>query len=161
MFGKKEAKKIPRFRVGKGNPGLKAALFKLTSKPYLDIRIYRGYRQITRIVTPDKGMDTFTIDDIGTFVVPKGDELMTQYHDRNALYLCYNLANSKAGIPVESEKPTKFEFPALSPEEFQRYLESQTVADLLSETKKDTSWLWYLIIAAIVIFALLMIFGGF
>jgi len=30
-------------------------------------------------------------------------------------------------------------------------LEAQTVADLLSETEKDTKWIWYLLIGGIVL----------
>ena len=56
MFtSERKPKSIDRFRVGKGNPGIKAFMYRLLNKPYLDIRIFRGYKEITRIVTPDTG----------------------------------------------------------------------------------------------------------
>lgn len=159
LFGR-EAKKLNRFRVGKGNPGLKAAMYRMMNKTYLDIRIYRGYRLLTRIVTRDTGMSKFTVENVGTFLVPKGENLLRQYHDRHAIYLTYNRDTSAAGEAVEEEKATVFVYPPLSPEEFQVELEAQTVADLLSETQPNMGWVWYLVIAAVAVFGLLMIFGG-
>ena len=52
MFAsERKPKTIERFRVGKGNPALKAFIYRLLNKPYLDIKIFRGYKEITRIVT--------------------------------------------------------------------------------------------------------------
>jgi len=160
MFAKRKPKSIDRFRVGKGNPGIKAFLYRILNKPYLDIRIFRGYKEITRIVTPDTGMRQFTVEGIGTFVVPTGDNLLRQYYNKHCIYLNYNVQNSNPGVPVEYEKWTEYEYPPLSPEEFQVLLEAQTVADLLSETEKDMKWLWYLLIGGIVLVALIMLMGG-
>lgn len=159
-FFNREAKKINRFRVGKGSPGIRASMYRLTNKTYLDIRIYRGYRLLTRIVTRDTGMSRFTVENVGTFIVPKGDKLLKQYHDRHAVYLNYNKDTSAAGEPVEETEATTFNYPAITPEEFQIHLEAQTVADLLSETAPNMTWIWYLVGAAVLIFALLMVFGG-
>ena len=160
MFTKRKPKSIERFRVGKGSPGIKAFLYRILNKPYLDIRIFRGYKEITRIVTPDTGMRQFTVEGIGTFVVPTGDNLLRQYYNKHCIYLNYNIQNSNPGVPVECEKWTEYEYPPLSPEEFQVLLEAQTVADLLSETEKDTKWIWYLLIGGIVLVALIMLLGG-
>ncbi len=160
MFTKRKPKSIERFRVGKGNPGVKAFTYRILNKPYLDIRIFRGYKEITRIVTPDTGMRQFTVEDVGTFVVPTGDNLLRQYYNKHCIYLNYNIQNSNPGVPVEYEKWTEYEYPPLSPEEFQVLLEAQTVADLLSETEKDTKWIWYLLIGGIVLVALIMLLGG-
>lgn len=160
MFTKRKPKSIERFRVGKGSPGIKAFLYRILNKPYLDIRIFRGYKEITRIVTPDTGMRQFTVEGIGTFVVPTGDNLLRQYYNKYCIYLNYNIQNSNPGVPVECEKWTEYEYPPLSPEEFQVLLEAQTVADLLSETEKDTKWIWYLLIGGIVLVALIMLLGG-
>jgi len=160
MFGKRKPKSIDRFRVGKGSPALKAFAYRILNKPYLDIRIFRGYKEITRIVTPDTGMRQFTVEDVGTFVVPTGDNLLRQYYNRHCIYLNYNIQNSNPGVPVECEKWTEYEYPPLSPEEFQILLEAQTVADLLKETEKDTKWIWYLLIGGIVLVGLIMLFGG-
>ena len=151
---------MERFRVGKGNPAIKAFMYRLLNKPYLDIRIFRGYKEITRIVTPDTGMRQFSVENIGTFVVPTGDYLLKQYFNRHCIYLNYNIQNSNPGEPVEYEKWTQYEYPPLSPEEFQTLLEAQTVADLLSETEKDTKWIWYLLIGGIVLVGLIMLMGG-
>ena len=161
MFAtKRKAKTIERFRVGKGNPALKAFLYRLLNKPYLDIRIFRGYKEITRIVTQDTGMRMFSVEGVGTFIVPTGDNLLRQYYNKYCIYLNYNIQNSNPGVPVEYEKWTEYEYPPLSPEEFQVLLEAQTVADLLSETEKDTKWIWYLLIGGIVLVALIMLMGG-
>ena len=160
MFTKRKPKSIERFRVWKGNPGIKAFLYRILNKPYLDIRIFRGYKEITRIVTQDTGMRQFTVEGIGTFVVPTGDNLLRQYYNKHCIYLNYNIQNSNPGVPVECEKWTEYEYPPLSPEEFQVLLEAQTVADLLSETEKDTKWIWYLLIGGIVLVALIMLMGG-
>ena len=157
---KRKAKTIERFRVGKGNPALKAFMYRLLNKPYLDIRIFRGYKEITRIVTQDTGMRMFSVEGIGTFIVPTGDNLLKQYFNKHCIYLNYNIQNSNPGIPVECEKWTQYEYPPLSPEEFQVLLEAQTVADLLSETEKDTKWIWYLLIGGIVLVGLIMLMGG-
>ena len=160
MFWTRKPKSIDRFRIGKGSPALKAFWYRILNKPYLDIRIYRGYKEITRIVTPDTGMRQFTVEDVGTFVVPTGDNLLRQYYNKHCIYLNYNIQNSNPGVPVEYEKWTEYEYPPLSPEEFQVLLEAQTVADLLSETEKDTKWIWYLMIGGIVLVALIMLMGG-
>ena len=161
MFAsERKPKSIERFRVGKGNPGIKAFMYRLLNKPYLDIKIFRGYKEITRIVTPDTGMRQFSVENIGTFVVPTGDYLLKQYFNRHCIYLNYNIQNSNPGEPVECEKWTQYEYPPLSPEEFQVLLEAQTVADLLSETEKDTKWIWYLLIGGIVLVGLIMLMGG-
>ena len=160
MFAKRKPKSIERFRVGKGNPALKAFMYRLLNKPYLDIKIFRGYKEITRIVTPDTGMRQFSVENIGTFVVPTGDYLLKQYFNRHCIYLHYNIQNSNPGKPVECEKWTQYEYPPLSPEEFQVLLEAQTVADLLSETEKDMKWVWYLLIGGIVLVGLIMLMGG-
>ena len=160
MFAKRQPKSIERFRIGKGNPGIKAFAYRILNKPYLDIRIFRGYKEITRIVTPDTGMRQFTVEGIGTFVVPAGDNLLRQYYNKHCIYLNYNIQNSNPGVPVEYEKWTEYEYPPLSPEEFQVLLEAQTVADLLSETEKDTKWIWYLLIGGIVLVGLIMLMGG-
>lgn len=160
MFWTRKPKSIDRFRIGKGSPALKAFWYRLINKQYLDIRIYRGYKEITRIVTPDTGMRQFTVEDVGTFVVPTGDNLLRQYYNKHCIYLNYNIKNSNPGVPVEYEKWTEYEYPPLSPEEFQVLLEAQTVADLLSETEKDTKWIWYLMIGGIVLVALIMLMGG-
>ena len=161
MFAtKRKPKSIERFRVGKGSPALKAFIYRLLNTPYLDIKIFRGYKEITRIVTPDTGMRQFSVENIGTFVVPTGDYLLRQYFNRHCIYLHYNIQNSNPGEPVECEKWTEYEYPPLSPEEFQVLLEAQTVADLLSETEKDTKWIWYLLIGGIVLVGLIMLIGG-
>jgi len=160
MFATRKPKSIERFRIGKGSPALKAFWYRLINKPYLDIRIYRGYKEITRIVTPDTGMRQFTVEGVGTFVVPTGDNLLRQYYNKHCIYLNYNIQNSNPGVPVECEKWTEYEYPPLSPEEFQVLLEAQTVADLLSETEKDTKWIWYLLIGGIVLVGLIMLMGG-
>jgi len=161
MFAsQRKPKSIERFRVGKGNPGIKAFTYRLLNKPYLDIRIFRGYKEIARIVTPDTGMRQFSVEGIGTFVVPTGDYLLRQYFNRHCIYLNYNIQNSNPGEPVECEKWTQYEYPPLSPEEFQVLLEAQTVADLLSETEKDSKWIWYLLIGGIVLVGLIMLMGG-
>lgn len=160
MFLKRKPKSIDRFRIGKGSPALKAFWYRILNKQYLDIRIYRGYKEITRIVTPDTGMRQFTVEDVGTFVVPTGDNLLRQYYNKHCIYLNYNIQNSNPGVPVEYEKWTEYEYPPLSPEEFQVLLEAQTVADLLSETEKDTKWIWYLLVGGIVLVALIMLMGG-
>ena len=160
MFAKSKPKSIERFRVGKGSPALKAFTYRILNKPYLDIRIFRGYKEITRIVTPDTGMRQFTVEGVGTFVVPTGDNLLRQYYNKHCIYLNYNIQNSNPGVPVECEKWTEYEYPPLSPEEFQVLLEAQTVADLLSETEKDTKWIWYLLIGGIVLVGLIMLMGG-
>jgi hypothetical protein len=161
MFtSKRKPKSIDRFRVGKGSPTIKTFLYRLMNKPYLDIKIFRGYKEITRIVTPDTGMRQFSVEGIGTFVVPTGDYLLRQYFNKHCIYLNYNLQNSNPGEPVEAEKWTQYEYPPLSPEEFQVLLEAQTVADLLSETEKDTKWIWYLLIGGIVLVGLIMLMGG-
>ena len=160
MFWTRKPKSIERFRVGKGNPAVKAFWYRLINKPYLDIRIFRGYKEITRIVTQDTGMRQFTVENVGTFVVPTGDNLLRQYYNRHCIYLNYNIQNSNPGVPVECEKWTEYEYPPLTPEEFQILLEAQTVADLLKETEKDTKWIWYLLIGGIVLVALIMLMGG-
>lgn len=161
----KEPKKLNRFRVGGGFPGLRGAWYRLLNRQYLDIHIHRGYRLLTRIVTPDVGMLRFSVDDVGTFVVPAGADLLRQYHDRNALYLNYNIITSAAGVVVNDgdadHAVTSFQYPALSPSDFQAILESQTVADLLSDTQPNLTWIWILAGAAILIFAIIMVFGGF
>jgi hypothetical protein len=105
-------------------------------------------------------MRQFSVENIGTFVVPTGDYLLKQYFNRHCIYLHYNIQNSNPGEPVECEKWTQYEYPPLSPEEFQVLLEAQTVADLLSETEKDTKWIWYLLIGGIVLVGLIMLMGG-
>lgn len=161
MFtSERKPKSIDRFREGKGSPAIKTFLYRLMNKPYLDIKIFRGYKEITRIVTPDTGMRQFSVEGIGTFVVPTGDYLLRQYFNKHCIYLNYNLQNSNPGEPVEAEKWTQYEYPPLSPEEFQVLLEAQTVADLLSETQKDTKWIWYLLIGGIVLVGLIMLMGG-
>ena len=161
MFtSERKPKSIDRFRVGKGSPTIKTFLYRLLNKPYLDIKIFRGYKEITRIVTPDTGMRQFSVEGIGTFIVPTGDYLLRQYFNKHCIYLNYNLQNSNPGEPVEAEKWTQYEYPPLSPEEFQVLLEAQTVADLLSETEKDTKWIWYLLIGGIVLVGLIMLMGG-
>ena len=161
MFtSQRKPKSIERFREGKGTPAIKTFLYRLLNKPYLDIKIFRGYKEITRIVTPDTGMRQFSVEGIGTFVVPTGDYLLRQYFNKHCIYLNYNLQNSNPGEPVEAEKWTQYEYPPLSPEEFQVLLEAQTVADLLSETQKDTKWIWYLLIGGIVLVGLIMLMGG-
>ena len=161
MFAsQRKPKSIDRFREGKGSPAIKTFLYRLLNKPYLDIKIFRGYKEITRIVTPDTGMRQFSVEGIGTFVVPTGDYLLRQYFNKHCIYLNYNLQNSNPGEPVEAEKWTQYEYPPLSPEEFQVLLEAQTVADLLSETQKDTKWIWYLLIGGIVLVGLIMLMGG-
>lgn len=159
IFNRKAVKQN-RFRVNEGMPGIKAFMYRIRNKPYLDVRIYRGYREISRIVTPDNGMDTFTVEEIGTFIMPKGEQLLKQYHDKNAIYLCYNLNSCSAGIPVDAQNWTEYEYPPLQPAEFQNLLEAQTIADLLSETQKDLKWIWYLLIGGIIIFAIIMLLSG-
>jgi len=39
-------------------------------------------------------------------------------------------------------------------------VEAQTVADLLAETEKDLSWIWLLAGGAVLIFVLILLFGG-
>src|SRR5690606_41471151 len=119
MFGKRKPKSIERFRVGKGNPGIKAFLYRILNKPYLDIRIFRGYKEITRIVTPDTGMRQLTVEGVGTFVVPVGDNLLRQYYNRHGIYINYNIQNSNHDILVDYEKRTEYEYRPLSPEELQ------------------------------------------
>ena len=47
MFAsQRKPKSIERFRVGKGNPAVKAFMYRLLNKQYLDIRIFRGYKEI-------------------------------------------------------------------------------------------------------------------
>ena len=160
MFGTtRKPKELNRFRVGKGLPGLKAALYRLTNKSYLDIRIYRGYREITRIVTPDTGMRRFVVG-VGAFVMPNEEQMLRQLHDRHALYINYNINSSAPGEVTYDLEPIAFVYPPLSPDEFQTELEAQTVADLLSETEKDMSWIWMLAGGAVLIFILILLFGG-
>lgn len=159
IFNKK-AVKNPRYRVNQSMPGLKAALYKLTNRPYLDMRVYRGYRELCRIVTPDTGAETFTIEGIGTFIMPSGEALLKQYHDKNALYLTWNIASCSPGIPVEAEKWTQYEYPPLNPAEFQKLMEAQTVADLLSETGQNNNWIWYLLIGGLILFVAMMVLQG-
>src|SRR5690606_1015751 len=98
MFGTtRKPKELNRFRVGKGFPGLKAALYRMLNKSYLDIRIYRGYREITRIVTPDTGMRRFVVEGVGAFVMPNEEQMLRQLHDRHALYINYNINSSAPG----------------------------------------------------------------
>ena len=161
MFGKsRKPKELNRFRVGKGFPGLNAVMYRLMNKPYLDIRIFRGYRQITRIVTPDTGMRRFVVEGIGAFVMPNEDQMLRQLHDSHAYYINYNINSSAPGEITYDLEPVAFVYPPLSPAEFQIELEGQTVADLLAETEKDLSWLWLLAGGAVLIFVLILIFGG-
>lgn len=156
----RKAKELNRYRVGKGSPGLKAMLYRMLNKPYLDIRIYRGYREVTRIVTPDKGMRRFVVDGVGAFFMPNEEQMLRQLHDRYALYINYNINSSAPGQVTEELEPIAFTYPPLSPAEIQTELEAQTVADLLAETEKDNSWIWLLAGGAVLIFILILIFGG-
>ena len=161
MFGRsRKPKELNRFRVGKGSPGLKAVMYRMTNKSYLDIRIYRGYREVTRIVTPDAGMRRFVVDGVGAFVMPNEDQMLRQLHDRYALYINYNINSSAPGEVTDKLEPVAFVYPPLSPSEFQTELEAQTVADLLAETEKDMSWIWLLAGGAVLIFVLILLFGG-
>ncbi len=161
MFGTtRKPKELNRFRVGKGFPGLKAALYRMLNKSYLDIRIYRGYREITRIVTPDTGMRRFVVEGVGAFVMPNEEQMLRQLHNRHALYINYNINSSAPGEVTYDLEPIAFVYPPLSPDEFQTELEAQTVADLLAEIEKDMSWIWMLAGGAVLIFILILIFGG-
>jgi len=84
-------------------------------------------------------MRQFSVEGIGTFVVPTGDYLLRQYFNKHCIYLNYNLQNSNPGEPVEAEKWTQYEYPPLSPEEFQVLLEAQTVADYCRKHRKILS----------------------
>ena len=161
MFGMGNKKAVKdRFYVGKGYPGLRAAWYRLMNKSYLDIRIHRGYRRLTRIVTPDFGMDYFTLEGVGTFLLPTDEEMLRLYHDRNALYIDYNIDTSAPGEVVEFAKHTKINYPALSPKKFAAHLNQQTVVDLLSETQKDNTWLYLALGAIVIIVVVMMMFGG-
>lgn len=161
MFGTtRKPKELNRFRVGKGSPALKAVMYRMTNKSYLDIRIYRGYRQVTRIVTPDTGMRRFVVDEVGAFVMPNEKQMHHQLHDMHALYITYNVNSSAPAEISEEIEPVEFVYPPLSPAEFQTELEAQTVADLLAETEKDMSWIWLLAGGAVLIFVLILLFGG-
>ena len=71
MFGTtRKPKELNRFRVGKGFPWSQSGMYRMLNKSYLDIRIYRGYREVTRIVTPDTGMRRLSSRDVGAFVMP-------------------------------------------------------------------------------------------
>ena len=161
MFGRsRKPKELNRFRVGKGSPVLKAVMYRMMNKSYLDIRIYRGYREVTRIVTHDTGMRRFVVDGVGAFLMPNEDQMLRQLHDRHALYINYNINSSAPGEVTDELEPIAFVYPPLSPAEFQTELEAQTVADLLAETEKDNSWIWLLAGGAVLIFVIILLFGG-
>ncbi|WP_185962883.1 hypothetical protein, partial [Klebsiella pneumoniae] len=78
----------------------------------------------------------------------------------HALYIPYNINSSAPGEVTDDLEPVAFVYPPLSPAEFQAELEAQTVADLLAETEKDMSWIWLLAGGAVLIFVLILLFGG-
>ena len=85
--------------------------------------------------------------------------MLRQLHDRT-LYINYNINSSAPRAKVTYDlEPIAFVYPPLSPE-FQTELEAQTVADLLAETEKDMSWIWMLAGGAVLIFILILLFGG-
>ncbi len=160
IFSKNKPKKALRFRVGKGNAAMNAAFYKTINRAYLDIRIFRGYKMVTRIVTEDTGADCFTVEDVGTFMLPNSEEAQTTLYDRHANYLFYVLDSSKPGEIVDNKEWSTFEFPPISPKEFQIIKEGQTVSDLLAENQKDTGWIIWLLFGVIALVGVMILLGG-
>lgn len=160
ILNQRKPKKTMRFRVGKGNAAMKAAFYKTINRPYLDIRIFRGYKMITRIVTEDTGADCFTVEDVGTFMLPNSEEAKTTLHDSHANYLFYVVDSSKPGEIVDDKEWSTFEFPPISAKEFQAVKEGQTVSDLLAENEKDTGWINWLLFGVIALVGVMILLGG-
>lgn len=149
------------FKLNDNYAGIKEFIYKMTGKAYFDMRFYRGYKQIGRIITPDTGFTDFTVEGVGTFCIPNEQEMMEQFFNKKCTYLNYKINNSKAvEVMVENTKPIKYQFPILSPSELQAKMEAKTVIDLLSEPKKDMGWIIWLMIGIVGIVAVMIIFGG-
>lgn len=149
---------ITRFKPGMA--GIKAAWYKMTNTPYLDIIMLRGRKRIMRIVTKDTGLDMFAVEGLGTYLLPQGDDMQNMIYAGHAVYLFYRHDSQTAGELVDSKTWATFKFPPYPPSVFQKKLEAKTISDLLSEEQKDNSWiLWVAAIAVVAVLAIMM-FGG-
>jgi len=140
--------------------GIKAAWFKMTNQPYIDIVMVRGRKRIARIVTKDTGFDMFTVKNLGTFLMPQGDEMQNMLYDGPGIFLFYRHDSQTAGRLVDIKSWSTFKFPPYSPEVFQKKLEAKSIADVLSEEQKDMGWLVYIAIIAVIAVVGFMVFGG-
>ena len=143
-----------------GMAGIKAGWFKMTNQPYLDIVMVRGRKRIARIVTKDTGFDMFTVKNLGTFLMPQGDEMQNMLYDGPGIFLFYRHDSQTAGRLVDIKSWSTFKFPPYSPEVFQKKLEAKSIADVLSEEQKDMGWLVYVAIIAVIAVVGFMVFGG-
>lgn len=162
LFGnnKKSIGQANTLHLKPGMCGLKAGLYKLLNTPYVDILIVRGNKKICRIVTKDTGFDMFSVDGLGTFLMPQGNEMQKMLYDGRGIFLFYRHDSQTPGELVDKKEWSTFEFPPYSPAVFQKKLEAKTVSDLLSEEQKDMSWILWLAVLAIVAVAVIMILGG-
>lgn len=143
-----------------GFAGLKSVWYKLTNTPYVDIVIVRDRKRIIHLVAKDTGFDMFSIPGLGTFLMPQGEEMHDMIYSGNGIYLFYRIDSQTAGQLVDQKTWATFVFPPYSPEIFQRKLESKAIADLLSEERKDMSWIIWIVILVVIIAALFLMFGG-
>lgn len=81
-----------------GFGGVKAAWYKLTNVPYLDIVIVRGRKRIKRIVAKDEGFDMFTVDGLGTFLLPQGDDMQKMIYYGPGVFLFYRHDSQTPGV---------------------------------------------------------------
>ena len=143
-----------------GMAGIKAGWFKMTNQPYLDIVMVRGRKRIARIVTKDTGFDMFTVKNLGTFLMPQGDEMQNMLYAGPGIFLFYRHDSQTPGQLVDNKNWATFKFPPYPPEVFQKKLEAKSIADVLSEEQKDMGWLVYVAIIAVIAVIGFMVFGG-
>ena len=125
-------------------------------KPYLDIRLFRNNNEIAQVILEDKGFSKFTIIGIGTFLIPDEQDRKLYFRNGRKLYLHYDLASIKPFEPCIDLKPMGFEMPKIQPHEYINLLENQSMADVCAEDIKDTNWMLYLAIAAILLIVIFM-----
>ena len=159
MFGKifgnrYKPKTACRVHVSKKPSPLKEFLLNSRKKPYLDIRLFRNNNEIAQVILEDTGFSKFTIIGIGTFLIPDEMDRKLYFRKGRKLYLHYDLASIKPFEPCIDLKPMGFEMPKIQPHEYINLLENQSMADVCAEDIKDTNWMVYLAIAAIVLIAI-------
>jgi hypothetical protein len=143
-----------------GFGGVKAAWYKLTNVPYLDIVIVRGRKRIMRIVDKDEGFDMFTVDGLGTFMLPQGDDMQKMIYYGPGVYLFYRHDSQTPGELVDQKEWATFKFPPYPPSVFQKKLEAKSIADILSEEQKDMGWILWIAGLAVVLVIGFLVFGG-
>ena len=158
IFGNRyKPKTACRVHVSKKPSPFKEFLLIVRKKPYLDIRLFRNNNEIAHVILEDTGFSKFTIIGIGTFCIPDENDRKLYLRNGRKLYLHYDLSSIAPYQPCKDLKPMGFEMQKIQPEEYLVLLENQSMADVCAEDIKDTNWLVYIAIAALVLIALFML----